>query len=77
MRPAQPSKHAYVQKKQQNKHSHQKQGNYFLPVILAVAGLLGCSAIDLHDAALDLIHKSYKMLIITMESPVSPWSPIS
>jgi hypothetical protein len=74
MRPAQRSKIAYEQKDQQNKHCHQKQDSYFLPVILAVASLLGWSAIELHNVVLDLIHKSYKMLIISMESP---WSPIS
>lgn len=61
----------------QRKKGKSKQDYVFLPSIMALAGILNCSALEIHDVFLNLLQKGYKMLSLSMDSPITLLMPQS
>jgi len=48
-------------------------GCLFLIFILILAHLFNIPAIDFHNVLLDIIQKSYKLVALSQDSPISLW----
>jgi len=49
------------------------QDAWFLLGILLLAGAINCSMLEVHDTLFGLIQKGYKILSLSMDSPVTIW----